>query len=77
MVKWLDGGVNGLRMSESYLHEQRTKRQLALLEKFFAVHRQYGHVSIALIGIGLFEMSLNAVVNGFSVLLYDTVRDST
>ena len=64
-----------LRMNESYLFDQRTKRQPALrIYKFLAVYRQYSHVSIALIGIGLFEMSLNAIVNRLSVLSYDTVR---
>ena len=31
-------------------------------------------VSLALIGVGLFEMSLNAIVNRSSVLSYDTIR---
>ena len=37
-------------------------------------------VLIALIGVGLFEMSLNSIINKLSVLsydTYDTVRDST
>ena len=54
-------------MNESYLHDQRTKRQLALLDKFLAVRRQYSHVAMALIGICLFEMSLNAILNRLSV----------
>ena len=55
-----------LRMYESYLHDQRTKRQLALLDKFLAVCGQYSLVAI--VPIGLFEVSLNAIVNRLSVL---------
>ena len=52
-----------LRMNESYLLDQRTKRQLVLLDKCLAVRRQYSHMLIAHTGVGLFEMSLNAIVN--------------
>ena len=57
-----------LRMNETYLHDQMTKRQLDLLDRFLAFRRQYSHVAIALIGVCLFEMSLNAIVNGLSVM---------
>ena len=43
-----------LRMNESYLHDQRTKRQLALLDKFLAIRRQYSHVAIVLTGVCMF-----------------------
>ena len=65
-----------LRLNESYLHGQRTKRQLGLLGKFLAVRKLYSHVSTARIGVCLFEMSLNAIVNRFTVLSYDKVRKS-
>ena len=55
-----------LKMNESYLHDQRTRRQFDLLDKFLAVRMQYRHVAIAPFGVCLFEMSLNAVVNRFS-----------
>ena len=61
-------------MNESYLHDQRTKSPVVLLDKFLAARR---HVSIALISVGLFGVSLNAFLNRLPILSYDTVRDST
>ena len=45
----LENSYAWLRMNKSYLHDQRAKRQLTLLDKFLAVRRQYSHVAIALI----------------------------
>ena len=57
-----------LRINESYIHGQRTKRHLAPLDKFLVVRRQYSHVAIAFIDVYLFQMGLNAIVNRLSVL---------
>ena len=58
-----------LRMNKLYLHDHRTKRQLALLDKFFAVGIKGSHVVIALFSTCLFEMSLNTIVNRLSFML--------
>ena len=63
-------------MSHIYMIKGRNK-QFALLDKVLALRRQYSHVPIALIGVGLFEMSWNVIVKRLSVLSYDTVKDST
>ena len=57
--------MNWLRINESCLHDQRTKRQFALLDNFLAVCRQNSHVATVLFGIYLFE----TIVNRFSPML--------